>query len=118
MVDFDEGLLKVVFKATAKVSPKAVQKALDQFDLNGLELEIAGEIADKDGLVLSAKNGQTYRLANRAAKDSDDKPEDLVAKLQGWLKEGKTSVRLDGALTEKDDVLTLSLAKAEHVEKK
>jgi hypothetical protein len=119
-MEFDEGLFTVTFKESAKVKPADIKKAVGRFELKRIELSIVGELSkDEKGLWLVARgSGTKYALANRPKKSDDDKPEDVLGKLEQFLKDGRKTVKVAGEATQKEDASSIALASAEVVEKK
>ena len=110
----------MTFKAEAKFSPSVLKSVLpEKYSVAWMKVKTAGELAtsekpEEKGLWLVLKSGQKVLLANRAAKDDKDKPEDVVATLSEALKAGSKVARVEGTMTEdKDGNLTLQLTKGE-----
>ncbi|MBI2920350.1 MAG: hypothetical protein HYY18_04625 [Planctomycetes bacterium] len=114
---------EVVFKDGAKVVPSEIQgKLKKKYTLNEVGLAFAGTLSRSDkpeeaGLWFTPASGQKIELVNRPAKDDDDKPEDVVSKLDAALQDGKATAKVAGVLVEKDGKLSMQLASAEVVEK-
>ena len=114
----------MTFKDGSKVSPSAIQKVLDaKYEVKEVGIDISGELSrspkpEEPGLWFEPASGDRIALVNRPAKDDQDKPEDVVAKLDEALKAGKTTAKVKGILVEKDGKLSIQLAGAEIAEKK
>jgi len=116
---FAEGLFVVTAKESSKVTYADLKKCVGSFKLERIEISVTGELSKDDkGLWLVARgSGTKYAVANRAKKDDKDQPEDLVAKLEGWLKEGKSLATVGGVLVGEKDVFTVQAASAASVER-
>jgi hypothetical protein len=110
----------VTAKESSKIKFADLKGAVGSYKLEKIEVALTGEVSKEDkGLWLAARgSGTKYLLANRPKKDDADKPEDVVAKVEGLLKDGKKLVKVGGGLVEKDEKVTIQLASAEVVEKK
>lgn len=115
----------MTFKAEAKFSPSIIKAVLPKkYSIDAMQVATSGELAASEKpedktLWLVLKSGQKVALANRAAKDDKDKPEDVVAKLGEALKAGTKAARVEGTMVEdKDGNLTLQLSKGEAVAEK
>lgn len=117
---FADGLFVVTAKEASKITYADLKKCVGSYKLERIEISVIGELSKDDkGLWLTARgSGTKYAVANRAKKDDKDQPEDLVAKLEGWLKDGKKLASVDGALVSEKDVVTVQAASATAVEKK
>ncbi len=116
---------EVTFKSGAKFSPSIIKAVLPKkYSIDAMQVATSGELAASEKpedktLWLVLKSGQKVALANRAAKDDKDKPEDVVAKLGEALKAGTKAARVEGTMVEdKDGNLTLQLSKGEAVAEK
>lgn len=120
VMTYEEGLFQVTAKESSKIKFADLKGAVGSYTLEKIEITLAGEVTKDDkGLWLAARgSGSKYLLANRPKKDDADKPEDVVAKIEGLLKDGKTLVKVGGGLVEKDEKTTIQLTSAEFVEKK
>ena len=144
LADFDKGLFTVNFDPKAALKPSTLQKALGSFEVTKLEATLTGTVAKVDKeLVLTTASGAKYSVVNVGAdacdlKAGEKKAEEpkkaetakkddceccdaknVVAKLEGLIKEGKTSVKVTGVVSECcQGSLTLAAASAAPVEVK
>ena len=129
LADFEKGLFTVSFDAKAAVKPSVFEKAIGEgFEVTKVEATLTGTVARVEkALVLTTASGAKYTLANAGeAKCCDEKAEaakkveepkkaetakkeddceccnakNVVAKIEGLLKEGKTSIKAVGVLSE------------------
>lgn len=146
LADFDKGLFTVSFDAKAAVKPSTLQKAIGTFEVTKLEATLTGTVAKVDKeLVLTTASGAKYSVVNVGAdacevakKAEEPKKEEpkkaetakkddceccattnVVAKIEGLIKEGKTTIKVTGAVSECcQGSLTLAAASAVAVEAK
>ena len=148
LADFDKGLFTVSFDAKTAVKPSVIEKAVGSgFEVTKVEATLTGTVARVEkALVLTTASGAKYTLANagdakccdekadaakkveepkkaETAKKDDDceccNAKNVVAKIEGLLKEGKTSIKAVGLLSECcQGSLTLALTSATAVEAK
>jgi heavy-metal-associated domain-containing protein len=147
LTDFDAGLFTVSFDAKASVKPSVVQKALGSFEVTKIEATITGTVAKVEkALILTTATGTKYTLVNgKVDACCDVKPEaakkveepkkaetakkdeacdgcdvkSVVAKIEGLIKENKTSIKVTGVVSECcQGSLTVALASAAPVEAK
>jgi len=91
-------------------------KGSNKFTLDWAELTIAGDVEKGDaGLTLKARgSGAKYTLRNRAKKEGEKDPPDVVAQIETLLKDGRL-MRVKGRLTKEEktgEVLSLESAEA------
>lgn len=126
LTDFEKGLFTVSMCPTKTIKPSALKGKLGKFEIVKFEATISGTVAvgEKDALTLVTPSGARYSLSScgpcpsEAAAKSADKVAcvDPVAKIRAWLKEGKTSVKISGAVGECcEGELSLAVALAESV---
>lgn len=131
------------FDAKAAVKPSTLQKALGSFEVAKLEATLTGSVAKVDKeLVLTTASGAKYSVVNVGAdaceiakkaeeprKEEPKKAEtakkddcccaasNVVAKIEGLIKEGKTTIKVTGAVSECcQGSLTIAAASAAAVE--
>jgi hypothetical protein len=147
LADFEAGLFTVSFDAKTSVKPSVIEKAVGAaFEVTKVEATLTGTVSRVEkALVLTTASGAKYTLANagdskccdekadaakkveepkkETAKKEDDceccNAKNVVAKIEGLLKEGKTSIKASGVLSECcQGTLSLGLTSAVAVEAK
>jgi copper chaperone CopZ len=127
LTDFEKGLFTISIDAAKAVKPSAIKAKIGKFEMVKVEASISGTVTvgEKNALTLTAASGAKYSLtscgdcpaagAAAAPKDGDKVAcEDPVAKILAWAKEGKTAVKVSGAIGECcEGALSLAVAKAE-----
>jgi hypothetical protein len=142
LADFDKGLFTVSFDPKAAVKPSVLQKAIGSYEVTKVEATLTGTVAKVDKeLVLTTPSGAKYSVVNVGAdaceltkKTEEPKKADpakkeeaceccsatnVVAKIEGFLKDNKTTIKVTGVVSECcQGSLTIAAATAVPVEAK
>jgi len=142
LADFDKGLFTVSFDAKTTVKPSTLQKAIGSFEVTKVETTVTGTVSKVDKeLVLTTASGAKYSVVNvgadacEVAKKAEEpkkaepaKKEEaceccdaknVVAKIEGLIKENKTTIKVTGVVSECcQGSLTIAAATALPVEVK
>jgi copper chaperone CopZ len=119
LADFDKGLFSVTLAPNQAVKPSAIKAKIGKFELVKVEATLAGTVAvgEKEALTLVTASGAKYSLSSCGdcpAAAGGEKADDPVAKLRAWAKDGKTAVKVSGAVGECcEGALSLVVVKAE-----
>ncbi|HXX94963.1 MAG TPA: heavy-metal-associated domain-containing protein [Planctomycetota bacterium] len=128
LTDFEAGLFTLAFDPKASLKPSVLEKAVGAgFEVTRIEATLTGTVERVEkALVLTTSSGVKYTLLNageeaccEAKPDATKKAEEpkketakkddaceccaaknVTAKIEGFLKEGKTTIKASGALKE------------------